>query len=161
MAPRVTSDESGRYSVWIASGESHKVAAVIDGYSQPCRASIALTEDGVLDVYLVSNAHLERDGIPPSLPVVEPTLRGRVFEPTARGLRPASGANVYIDFSAGFGSAPSARTVTDHAGGYLLCNVRDVGWGLTVNAWKYPRYSERVTVPTPITSEIDLVLVER
>ena len=84
-----------------------------------------------------------------------------MFERTTSGLRPVSGAKVYMDFSAGFGIAPSANTVTDSAGRYLLCNVQDVGWGLTVNAWKYPRYSEARHVPTPITSEVDLEIVER
>lgn len=159
--PRVTSDSAGRYSVSIGSAESHKVAAELEGYSQPCRASVALTADGVLDVYVVANSLLERVAIPPSLPVVQPTLTGRVFERTTSGLRPVSGAKVYMDFSAGFGIAPSANTVTDSAGRYLLCNVQDVGWGLTVNAWKYPRYSEARHVPTPITSEVDLEIVER
>jgi hypothetical protein len=121
------------------------------------------TTDGVrplADLYLVSNAHLERYGIPPSLPVVEPTLRGLVFETIPGGRSPVGGANVYIDFGAGFGWAPSARTVTDSTGRYLLCNVLDVGYGLTVNAWKYPRYSQAAPVPTPITSEIDLELME-
>jgi hypothetical protein len=159
--PRVTSDSDGRYSVLVASRESHKVAAVMPGFSQPCRASIALTRDGMLDIYLVASALLERTGVPASLPIVEPTLTGRVFEPTAAGRKPVSGANVYIDFSGGFGIAASARTVTDSTGRYFLCNVRDAGWGLTVNAWKYPLYSQSVTVPTPTTSEIDLELAER
>jgi hypothetical protein len=90
-----------------------------------------------------------------------PIAASRALEPTASGLHPVVGAGVYVDFSGGFGIAASARTVTDSTGRYLLCNVSDVGWGLTVNAWKYPLYSESIPVPTPITAEIDLVLTRR
>jgi hypothetical protein len=157
-SPRTSSDGQGRYSVSGLNAQALKVAAVTDNYSQPCRAAINMTQDSTLDIYLVSNSVLATRGVPASLPVVAPTLTGRVLEPTSTGMKPAAGVRVYVDFSGGLGIAASANTVTDPSGRYLLCNVRDVGVGLTVNAHKYPLYSNAVSVPTPITAQIDLEL---
>ena len=93
-----------------------------------------------MDVYVVSNAVLEKSGIPPSYPVVQPTLAGRVVERTLSGPTPIAGARVVVDFSALFGWAPSATTVTDVTGRYLLCNIVDAGQGLAVVAGKFPPY---------------------
>lgn len=157
--PRTTSDRNGRYDVTVETNpdfvrvNSVKVVAEKDGYSQPCRSSSADATDGVLDIYVVSNALLAKSGIPSSLPIVGPTLTGRVFDPDGKAL---PGARVYIDFSGGFGIAASAATVTDADGRYLLCNVRDVGYGLNVAAHKYPLYSDQIPVPTPLPASLDI-----
>ena len=81
------------------------------------------------DVYLVSDALLSTTGLPGSMPIVHPVLTGRVFHRTELGELPIAGASVVLDFSGGMGWAPSARTMTDASGRYLLCNARDVGFG--------------------------------
>ena len=112
-----------------------------EGYSQPCRAAVDLKSDSVVDVYVVSNALLEKSGIPPSYPVVQPTLAGRVVERTLSGLAPIAGAQVIVNFGALLGWAPSTRTVTDVTGRYLLCNIVDAGQGLVLSAGKGPLYT--------------------
>ncbi len=84
----------------------------------------------MLDVYVVSTALLSTTGVPASMPVVQPTLSGLVFERTPEGIRPIAGATVVGDFSGGNGWGPSATTISDGAGRYLLCGVTDAGLGL-------------------------------
>jgi hypothetical protein len=44
-----------------------------------------------------------------------------------------SGVSITLDFTGGMGWAPSATTVSDATGRYLLCNVEDsTGLGLAV-----------------------------
>ena len=59
------------------------------------------------------------------MPVTGPVLSGRVFERTAAGALPVSGAFITLDFTGGMGWAPSATTVSDATGRYWLCNVED------------------------------------
>ena len=138
--PKTTTDAEGRYSLSGLRPEKLKVVIEKEGYSQPCRVAVDLESDSVVDVYVVSNALLEKSGIPPSYPVVQPTLAGRVVERTSSGMTPIAGARVVVDFSALFGWAPSATTVTDVTGRYLLCNIVDAGQGLAVVAGKFPPY---------------------
>jgi hypothetical protein len=60
------------------------------------------------------------------VPVIQPTLSGTVFERTAQGVRPVPDIKLTGDFSAGLGWGPSATTVTDANGRYLLCGVDGV-----------------------------------
>ena len=127
--PQISSDAEGRYQTSSPSGSELKVAAEFPGYSQPCRAGVVLTADTTLDVYLVPNTLLATSGIPASMPVVGPTVSGRVVKRTPDGLRPVAEATVIIDFSGGMGWAPSANTVTDATGRFMLCGVSNVGLG--------------------------------
>ena len=125
---RTTTGADGRYR-WpgFAGG---KIIAEKPGYRQPCRVPVAPT-DHDQDVYLVSSEILSTTGVPSSFPIIEPTLRGLVYERTPQGMQPIDGAQVVLDFTGGMGWAPSATTTTDAAGRYLLCNVVDstgFGW---------------------------------
>ena len=111
-----------------------KVVAEKSGFVQPCRANVDLQHDTARDIFLVSNELLAKHGIPSSLPIIEPTISGLVFERTASGVRPVAGAGVGIDFTAGFGWAASAFTVSGPDGRFLLCNVTDVGFGIGISA---------------------------
>ena len=124
--PTITSDAEGRYRD--TGGGGRKLVAEKAGYSQPCRVAIIAT-DRDQDVYLISNDLLATTGVPASMPIVEPVLTGRVFERMAQGDQPIVGAKVVLDFTGGMGWAPSATTVTDASGRYLLCNVVNVGLG--------------------------------
>jgi hypothetical protein len=124
-------DADGRYKQILASNPVKlKLIAEKSGYSQPCRVPIAYTSIDQ-DVYLVSNETLSTTGVPSSMPIIQPTLTGLVFERTPQGMQPIAGARVVLDFTGGMGWAPSATTNTDAAGRYLLCNVVDsTGLGL-------------------------------
>jgi hypothetical protein len=154
--PKVTSDSEGRYSLSNQAGQL-KVKAEKEGFSQPCRANVDLTQDGILDIFVVSDSLLATSGVPPSFPIFEPTISGRVFERTSNGLNPVAAARVYIDFTAGFGSAPSANTITDAAGRFLMCNVGDVGFGLAIGVSKPPAFlSDFISLPTPFPKDVDI-----
>jgi hypothetical protein len=135
------------------------VKAEKDGYSQPCRSAIALIEDSVVDVYMVADATLSAHGVPESMPVIQPTLRGTVFERTTEDVRPVQGVKVTGDFSAGIGWAPNATTVTDAAGRYLLCGLdENIGLELMVQR---PGQPNRF-VPVDIrTTTLDIELAAR
>jgi len=157
--PKVTSDSQGRYSVSGLQPDKLKVAAEKEGYSQPCRANVDLKRDSVLDVFVVSNTLLARTGIPSSYPVIEPTLTGLVFERTAGGgTKPVSGVRVGIDFTGGWGWAPSAITVSDAEGRFLMCNVTDVGLGIiAIWAYKPPTLrSDFLELLMPFPTSIDI-----
>jgi len=159
--PRVASDDAGRYRLSGLSESAVKVAAEISGYSQPCRAAVILKGDAVLDVHLVSNATLEREGVPSSLRMVDTVVSGRVVEGTPQGIQPVAGVKVTMDFSGGFGWAPSANTVTDQAGRFLLCNVADVGLGLELVAGKGGYALALVPVNLTTSKHYDIELVRQ
>ena len=153
--PTITTDTEGRYHSH--GGGGRKLVAQKAGYSQPCRVAIIAT-DRDQDVYLVSNDLLATTGVPASMPLVEPVLTGRVFERTAQGDQPVVGANVILDFTAGMGWAPSATTVTDASGRYVLCNVVNVGFGFAALVEKqgYVRAFVDVKVAPPASFDIEL-----
>ena len=115
------------------------VIATKAGYSQPCRAPVASATNGVLDIYLVSDEILSTTGVPSSMPILQPTLSGLVFERTPEGARPIPAAFVIGDFTGGFGWAPSATTRSDATGRYMLCGVNGtVGLGLDPLRGQFP-----------------------
>ena len=153
-SPATTTDSDGRYRFVGASSEKWNVRVEKVGYSQPCRAAVALTADTVMDVYVVADATLSSDGVPASMPVIQPTLSGTVFEHAPEGVRTVSGVKIIGDFSAGLGWGPSATTVSDAAGRYLLCGV-DGSMGLEL--W-VPRLRRYVSVIPSMTTRIDIDL---
>jgi hypothetical protein len=158
--PLTTSDGAGRYSVSGLSTGNLKVRAEMQGYSQPCRAAIALTGDGTLDVFLVSDVALSTKGAPGSMPIAQPIMSGTVNERTSRGLLPLVGVRLTADFSAGFGWAPSATTLSDSAGRYVLCGVTNVGHGVVMIAGKQGYVGVSLPVTSPDAS-FDIELVRR
>lgn len=157
--PRTISDSQGRYRISGLSGENLKVVIEKGGYSQPCRAAVALAGDSVLDLYVVSDARVRQTGLPASMPITPPVLIGFVFERTVSGVKPVVGARVTVDFSGGLGWAPSATTLTDAAGRYLLCGVANAGFGVDVVAAKVGYPLVIIPVSTPVTSHLDIELV--
>ena len=157
---QTSSAADGRYA-WNGFASSHKLIAEKAGYSQPCRVPIVATSADQ-DVYLVSDDTLSTTGIPSSMPIVHPTLTGRVFERTPDGTRPIARASVVLDFTGGMGWAPSASTVTDAAGGYLLCNVVDsTGFGWYAWVTKAGYYEAYVPVILDRNGGFDVELVRR
>ena len=152
--PVTTTDVDGRYSFVGASLEKLNVRVEKAGYSQPCRAAVALAADRVMDVYVVADATLSVDGVPASMPVIQPTLSGTVFEHAPEGVRTIPGVKIIGDFSAGLGWGPSATTVSDAAGRYLLCGV-DGRLGLEL--W-IPRLRRYVSVIPSMTTRLDIDL---
>ena len=131
--PKLRTDADGRYSYPGATG-ALKVKADLEGYSQPCRAGAVIDRDTMLDVHVVSNAVLSASGIPPSMPVVDARITGRVMERTPDGrVVWIPGASVIGDFTGGNGWAPSATTVSDASGMFILCGVSNAsGLGLVL-----------------------------
>jgi hypothetical protein len=155
--PKSTSDTQGRYSVSGLTAQKLKVRAEKSGYSQPCRSAITLTADATLDVYLVADSTLARNGVPDSMPRAQPTLSGIAFERTAQGVEPIAGVRVIGDFSGGLGWAPSATTITDAKGRYLLCGVES-DLGLELIAQREGHTPVTVPVNLRTTTELDIQL---
>jgi hypothetical protein len=129
--PSTFTDNEGRFTAPNV-GPGLKIAATKTGYSQPCRVPVR-TQAEPYEVNLVANEVLSTTGIPPAMPITGPVLTGRVFERTPAGQLPVSGAFITLDFTGGMGWAPSATTVSDAKGHYLLCNVEDsTGFGFAV-----------------------------
>ena len=129
--PSTFTDSEGRFTAQNV-GPGLKIAATKTGYSQPCRVPVR-TQTEPHEVYLVADEVLSTTGIPPAMPITGPVLTGRVFERTAAGDLPVRGASITLDFTGGMGWAPSATTVSDATGHYLLCNVEDsTGLGFAV-----------------------------
>lgn len=124
--PTFVTDADGRFALSAGLGALNplKIIATKHDYSQPCRVPV---RDAQVDheVYLVSNDLLSATGAPSSMPIAAPVLTGRVFERTSNGEQPVARASITLDFTGGDGWAPSATTITDAAGRYLLCNVVD------------------------------------
>ena len=159
--PKVTSDNEGGYAVILRRGQ-FKVVAEKAGFVQPCRANIDLQQNSALDIFLVSNELLAKRGIPSSLPIIEPTISGLVFELTASGVKPVAGALVVIDFTAGLGWAASATTVSGPDGRFLLCNVTDVGFGIGISASLSPALrSDFMYLSSPFPKIIDIEVTRR
>jgi hypothetical protein len=122
--PNVTTGVDGRYRLAVQPSLSLKVRAEKAGYSQPCGALFSSAEDTVLDVYVVADAILSTTGVPQSMPIRQPTITGMVTERMADGATQSlSGVKVVADFTGGLGWSPSATTVSDATGKYLLCGV--------------------------------------
>lgn len=159
-APRFTSDSEGHYSFSGASGEQLKVRAEAPGYSQPCRAGTVLNGDTTLNVHLVPDTILSTSGLPALMPIVEPRVSGQVFERTPQGSQPISGARIIGDFTGGLGWAPSATTLTDAFGRYVLCGAEG-GIGLELIASKGGYADAVVPVNIRVTMTYDIELVRR
>jgi hypothetical protein len=159
-------DADGRFSLAGAaptlptssSGPYLKIIAIKHDYSQPCRVPV---QDVQVDheVYLVSNDLLSTRGTPSSMPIAGPVLTGRVFEHTSNGQQPVARASITLDFTGGDGWAPSATTITDAAGRYLLCNVVDatrLGIAASIRRDGYRDVFARVPLPSGGTFDFEL-----
>src|SRR5262249_50231188 len=106
------------------------------GYSQPCGVTFTPTSNTTLDVYLVSNSILSTTGIPASMPIHQTTIVGTVFERMSDGsTQGLPGATLIADFTGGMGWSPSATTVSDDSGRYLLCGLNST-IGIELNVAK-------------------------
>ena len=91
------------------------------------------------------------------MPVAERRISGRVFERTPAGTQPISGAKIIADFSGGFGWAPSAATLTDATGSYLLCGLEgDLGVELNVSKDGYAGATVNINLRLATTYDIEL-----
>jgi hypothetical protein len=121
----VTSDIAGRYEVSVPYGQS--VAAVAGGHevSQPCRASLTVTGNAVLDLHIVPNTGLSATRLPPTLPIPGPTLSGTVFERTKKGSRPLPGVRLSLVYTdEGTYADIGGQFVTDSDGRYFFCDLK-------------------------------------
>ena len=162
-SPQTTSDAEGRYQVSGLSGPDVKVNAAKPSYYQLCRAAIRLTTDNVLDVHLVSREVLSTIGVPPTIPIDSNSLTGRIFERTPDGVQPITGVELVADFSGGWGWDPGAQTITDAAGRYRFCGIRDGDTPLGLEVWvSKPGYRQAsVYVDIPRTRSVDIELVRQ
>jgi hypothetical protein len=156
--PQAASTADGRYEVTTRATSSGivKVVGERTGYSQPCRVTVSSAANTVQDLYLVSNEMLATAGVPVSMPVVQQVLSGVVFERTPDGDRPVAGAGVTGDFSGGMGWGPSASTVSDAQGRYLLCGISQSELGLSLYVAKPGFHPVYVSVDRRAGGSIDL-----
>lgn len=140
--PSAVTDAVGRYTSTRQSnalGLEYKVRVDSPGYYQPCLAGTVLRAETTLDAHVVSGSVLSTSGVPPSMPVAEIFVSGRVYERTAQGDRPIPGATVIgnsSDPDFPDNPTPAATTLTDASGRYVLCGLR-VGMGIIASAVGY------------------------
>ena len=129
--PTAVTDAVGRYTSTQQSnalGGALKVRVDAPGYYQPCIAATVLRSETTLDAHVISGSVLSTSGVPPSMPVAEIVVSGRVFERTPSGDRPIPGATVIGDSSDpdNFNNpTPAATTLTDASGRYVLCGLNE------------------------------------
>jgi hypothetical protein len=142
------------------SGRGGKLIATKAGYKQPCRVPV---KPGINnDVYLVSDATLAATGVPSSMLVLEPRLSGRVFERTSQGPQPVPGASLVLDFTGGDGWAPSATTMSDAMGRYMLCGVAKAYFFFPRLYASAPAFAPAdVSINIPVTGDVDIELTRR
>jgi hypothetical protein len=159
--PVVFSGQDGRFTSQAANSPSLKIAATKATYSQPCRVQ-ASGVDADHEIYLVSNDLLSTTGLPASYPISSPVLTGRIFERTPIGDQSIAGAAITLDFTGGMGWAPSATTVSDANGRYLLCNVENAtGLGLSALVSKTGYVDSFVDVGLNAPPTFDVMLTRR
>ena len=159
--PTVVTGADGRYSAKGFGETEYKARVDAQGYYQPCYASAFLRSLNVtIDAHVVSGATLVSDGLPATLPRIEPVVSGRVFERTAQGDRPIPGASVVVDFGDN-DTLPSPAlfitTLTDSQGRYLVCGV--AAGLLRVGASGFD--GDASALNTARTSTYDFALVRR
>jgi len=123
LSPRRTGDD-GHYRFSLSTPDV-ALRARVSGFVQPCSTTAVVTGDTTLDVHIVRETVLVTSGFPPSMPITEPQISGRVFERTSRGDRTIAGARVHSAFKVGRWDWFEVVTATDGSGRYVLCGVKD------------------------------------
>jgi len=120
--PRL-SDSQGRYTLTnLPSGATFQFQVYKQGYVQQCAApELVVNGDLHLDAQLIARANVSAspESVPPSLSGFR-VIAGVLYEITAEGRRPASGA--FVDYEPTEDS-PAATTYTDPQGRFLLCGI--------------------------------------
>jgi hypothetical protein len=123
----VTSDSKGRYEIPLNSGAVVSIAPSVQSvYRAPCPSGAEVLEkDAIVDVNIISTAVLATTGAPASWPrprSYSVQAEGAVFERTATGLQPLSGA--WVDLAGDDSDRyVMSSTLTDRLGRYLLCTA--------------------------------------
>jgi hypothetical protein len=125
-----STDAQGRYRLLAPPDAFTVLFAGEQGYVQPCAAAASLTADTVLDIQLLTEATAAA-GRPETLKVTSPIVSGTVFETTPQGRRPFAGAKVWAEW---LPDLPTATTITDAQGRYLLCAIPKGYVGITATA---------------------------
>jgi hypothetical protein len=160
IRPQITTDAEGRYTVGTSTGQTVKLLALKNGYSQPCSALTNTASNG-LDLDVVPDEILSTTGLPSAMPIRQPTLSGLVFERTPDGPRPIPGTSVLGDFTGGMGNGTGAMTLSDALGRYVLCGVVDAGLGFEIWASKSGYGSAYVPVDVRVMRVLDIELVRQ
>jgi hypothetical protein len=157
--PTVVTDVNGRYSAQGHEQTEYKARVDSPGFYQPCYAGTFLQSLPVtLDAHVVSGDTLVSTGLPETLPLIDPVVRGRVFERTPHGEQPIAGASVIVDFGDYENlrsPAPFITTLTDNQGRYVVCGA--ASGTIRVRASGYDGDAEVIPSPT----SYDFVLVRR
>jgi hypothetical protein len=110
----------------------------------------------------VSNDLLSTTGIPSSYPISPPVVASRIFERTPGADQSVAGASITLDFTGGMGWAPSATTVSDANGSYLLCNVVNAtNLGLSALVSKAGYVETFIDVGSSVPPTFDMMLTRR
>ena len=120
-------DAQGRYRLLAPPDAFTVLFAGEQGYVQPCAAAASLVADTVLDIQLLTEASAAA-GRPDTLKLTSPIVSGTVFETTPQGRRPLAGAKVWAEWQP---DLPTATTITDAQGRYLLCAIPKGYVGIT------------------------------
>jgi hypothetical protein len=115
----VMTNQDGRYSLSVPDSRVF-VSAAKQGAVQPCLATTEVRSDTTLDVELISETDTLLGKVPDRWLSAHPLVTGVVYEATAGGRLPLSGAAIYVDVLV---DVYQAFTRTDRSGRFLLCRV--------------------------------------
>ncbi|MEJ7759266.1 MAG: carboxypeptidase-like regulatory domain-containing protein [Gemmatimonadaceae bacterium] len=115
-AGRLQSDTAGRYLFPLLPNALVVLQTYGGGYDQPCASIVELSTSSLtVDLEVVAQGEPIFETAP-----AQPALTGVVYETTAEGRRPLSGARVYFEF---LNDEIAATTTTDALGRYSLCRL--------------------------------------
>jgi hypothetical protein len=119
----VESDAAGRFLAPSLLASHVAVFASKTGYEQPCAATARVHSDTYVRVELVPASSFDALEAPRPQLAVEPWVTGEIYEMTATGRIPVTGAVVWLEDPLG---VVFARTRGDGDGSYFVCNVDDL-----------------------------------
>jgi len=116
----VQSDASGHFEAPNLPDSQVQVRAGKDGYVQPCAVNVEVHGD--LSIQVEEQPITALDGFDPPRPqsAIAPFLTGEIYETTAGGRQPVTGAMIQV---VTFMDMTIATTVSDRGGKYFLCNL--------------------------------------
>lgn len=147
------SDAAGIFQAPYLPNSRVTIHAFAGGYVQPCAVTADVSGDLAVRVEMIPVSSL--DAINPPRPQLstEPSLTGAIFENTATGRQPVSGASLWVEDQ---NEISLATTMSDRGGGFFLCNLGPAAW-LHVSKEGYEaRWVGPVDASEPQVLEIEL-----
>lgn len=122
---RLDSDLTGHFEASNLPASQITVFVAREGYEQPCAATHEVRSDLSIRVELVPSWSLDAFNPPRPQLSTEPSVTGVIFEKTASGREPVSGASLWAEH---LFEVSMAKTRSDRGGGFYLCRLGSPAW---------------------------------